>query len=456
MKSGATSNRDLFEEFSIPKALATLAVPTIVGQLIVLVYSLADTFFIGRTNNPLMVAGVSLILPVFNISISLAALVGVGGGTLISRLLGVGREEAARKVSSFSIALSILVSALFSAGMAAFMDPILQILGASSDTLAYARQYSFCVIVAGTVPTVLSLTLSHLLRSAGCARQAGFGISMGGLVNIALDPLFMFVLLPAGMEAAGAGVATLLSNILACAYFLLTFYRMRGSIPLSLSPRVGLPGRAEVRSLFSVGFPAALATLLFDLAYIVIDKLATGYGDIPLAAIGIVLKAERLPLNVGIGICQGMVPLAAYNYSAGNLGRMREAVRFSRLTGLAVGVASVLMYELLAPGILRLFIADAETVRLGTDFLRIRCVATPLMFLCFHMVHLFQALGQGRRALLLGVMRWAGFNIPLLYLFNALIGMYGIVWTQSIADVMTVAFSFWVYHRFERSLVRKG
>ena len=452
MSSSAANNREIFEDYSISKALATLAIPTIIGQLIVLVYSLADTFFIGRTNNPLMVAGVSLILPVFNISISLANLVGVGGGTLISRLLGVGRGEAARRVSSFSVAFSVSIAALFAVGMAVFMDPALRLLGASADTLAYARQYSFCVIVAGTVPTVLSLTLSHLLRSVGCAKQAGFGISMGGLVNIVLDPLFMFVLLPPGLEAVGAGVATMLSNVLVCVYFLWTIYRIRNETSLSLSPFAGLPGAADIRSIFSVGVPAALTTLLFDVAYIVIDKLATGYGDIPLAAVGIVLKAERLPLNVGIGICQGMVPLAAYNYSAGNLARMRGTVRFSRWLGLVVGLGSVLMYELLAPGILRLFIADTETVELGTNFLRIRCIATPLMFLCFHLVHLFQALGQGGKALLLGVVRWAVFNIPMLFLLNALMGMYGIVWTQSIADAFTVAFSFWVYHRFERTL----
>ncbi len=191
-----------------------------------------------------------------------------------------------------------------------------------------------------------------------------------------------------------------------------------------------------------------MATLLFDLAYVVIDKLAAGYGDIPLAAVGIVLKAERLPLNVGIGLCQAMMPIAAYNYSSGNHGRMKQVVSFSRIVGLMIGAASIVMYEIFARQILRFFINDPQTVVIGANFLRIRCLATPFMFMCFHLVNLFQAVGKGGKALFLAVVRWAVFNIPMLFLFNLAFGMYGIVCTQIVADVCTVAVSFYVYRRF--------
>ncbi len=441
-------NKEVFEVMPVPKALATLAVPTIIGQLVVLIYSLADTFYIGRTNNPLMVAGASLILPVYNICISIAGLAGVGGGTLISRLLGAGKEGEAGKVSSFSFYLSIGLSVLFSAGVAVFMDPLLGILGASGDTHVYARQYAFCVIVLGALPTVMSVTLSNLLRSVSCAKQAGFGVSMGGVINIFLDPLFMFVLFPSGMETAAAGIATMCSNIIVCVYYLAVLKKMKGGTVLTLSPAAGVPGRKEIVSIFSVGIPAALATLLFDLAYVVIDKLAAGYGDIPLAAVGIVLKAERLPLNVGIGLCQAMMPIAAYNYSSGNHGRMKQVVSFSRIVGLMIGAASIVMYEIFARQILRFFINDPQTVVIGANFLRIRCLATPFMFMCFHLVNLFQAVGKGGKALFLAVVRWAVFNIPMLFLFNLAFGMYGIVCTQIVADVCTVAVSFYVYRRF--------
>ncbi|MDO5573250.1 MAG: MATE family efflux transporter, partial [bacterium] len=143
----------------------------------------------------------------------------------------------------------------------------------------------------------------------------------------------------------------------------------------------------------------------------------------------------------------------AYNYAAGNFQRMKKTVSFSRLVGLLIAVISVILYEIFAGQILRVFIADSETVRIGTNFLRIRCLATPFMFMCFHIVFLFQALGQGHKSLLLAVIRWAVFNIPLLFLLNYLLGMYGIVWTQMTADIFTVLISFYVYYRFEKTTI---
>ncbi len=435
----------------VPKALATLAVPTIIGQLIVLIYSLADTFFIGRTGDPRMVAAASLILPVFNICIPISNLFSTGGGTLISRLLGKSETDEASRVSSFSFIAAAAAALLYSAFMLIFMNPVLKTLGASSDTIQFAKQYAFCVLVIGALPTIWQMTMAGLLRSVGCARQAGIGVSLGGILNIALDPLFMFVILPRGMETLGAGLATMLSNVAACIYFLAVIRSLKSRTALRLISRKGLPSRSSLIKVFSVGIPSAVATLLFDIDYIVIDKLMTGYGDIPLAAVGIVLKAERLPLNVGIGLCQGMIPLVAYNYSSGNHERMKRALDDTRIAGLAVAAVSVALYLIFAPQIMRLFISDAETVRIGTGFLRHRCVATPFMFLCFHLVYFFQAVGRGKTSLALAVIRWAVFNIPMLFILNAIIGMRGLVLTQMIADIFTVIVSYIIYFRFRRS-----
>ena len=445
-------NHEIFESWPIPRALIELALPMIFGQLIILIYNLADTFFIGRTNNPLMVAGVSLLLPVFNISITFANLFGVGGGTLISRLMGAGQDDEAKSVSAFCFYMAILSAGLFALSMYIFMTPILRLLGASDDTLIFAKQYTFCVIVLGAVPTILSMTLSNFLRSTGYSKQAGFGVSMGGIINIFLDPLFMFVILPKGYEVLGAGIATMLSNVIICSYFLITIYKLRHTGILSLSLRNIKASGKNIYSVFAVGVPAAISVLLFDVTYIIIDKLASGYGDIPLAAVGIVLKAERLPLNVGIGLCMGMMPLAGYNYAAGNYARMRETVSFSRLVGLIIGFVSVALYEIFAADIMRMFIADAKTVAVGTHFLRARALATPFMFLCFHPLNFFQAVGQGKTAMYLGIARWAVFNIPLLFVMNYIFGMYGIVWTQVVADILMVIVSIITYKKFEANI----
>ena len=242
-RNAPAANTEIFESMPVPKAVHTMAIPSIISMLIVLIYNMADTFFIGRTNDPLMVAGASLILPVFNISLSLAGLSGVGGGALISRLLGRGETGEARRVYSFCVWLSLGCAGAFSLIMLVFMRPMMGLIGAGPDTWLYASRYAFFVIVLGGVPTVLSNTLANLLRSVGESRRAGFGITMGGLVNIALDPLFMFVLLPKGSEIVGAGAATFLSNCIACGYFLVVIRRLGPDSVLRLGPH-----RAESRA----------------------------------------------------------------------------------------------------------------------------------------------------------------------------------------------------------------
>ena len=449
------NRKEIFETLPVPKAVKEMALPTIFSQLIVLIYNMADTFYLGKTNNPYMVAGVSLILPVFNICLSLAGLTGVGGGALVSRLLGEEKEEEARKVSSFSFYLSIVVTAIFSVVMFVFMRPILELLGASDNTFLYARQYAFCVIVFGGIPTVLSNVMSNLIRSVGMSKEAGLGITMGGIINIALDPLFMFILLPKGSEVLGVGIATLISNCIACIYFFCVIYGIRKQSVISFSIKHGLPDKRSIGSIFNVGIPSAVTTLLFDIDYVIIDRLMTSYGDIALAAVGIVLKAERLPLNVGIGICQGMMPIVAYNYSAKNYGRMQDTIKYSIKMGIIVSMISIVLYEIFAGNIMRIFIPEQQTVLLGTGFLRIRCLATPLMFMSFFTVYVFQGFGEGNKSLFLGVMRWAVFNIPMLFLLNRIIGMYGIVWSQVCADILTVLLSFYVYCRYTHTVLRQ-
>ena len=442
--------RFLFEEDSVPHALRVMALPTIVSQLIILIYNLADTWFIGRTNNPYMVAACSLVLPIFTLTVVITNVFGTGGGTLIARLIGVSREEEASRVSAACLWMALGAATLYSALCLLFMTPLLRLLGASDNVIGYARQYMLFVVVLGGIPAILSNTLSAMLRSIGLSSRASFGLSMGGVLNIALDPLFMFLILPDGMQVMGAGIATMLSNAAALVYFIVTYRRASADTILRVRMNGKRPSRRSFAAIFSVGIPAAVSLLLFDLCTIVINRLASGHGDIELAAVGIVLKAERLPLNIGVGICLGMVPLIAYNYSSGNRERMDAVFRFGRAVGLGIGICSVILYYSLAPVILRVFIDEPETVRYGTAFLRARCFATPLMFLCFSMVHFTQAIGRGRDSFLLAFVRQIVFNIPLLFLMNRLLGMTGIVWTQALADLCTVIVSYIVYARIRK------
>ena len=447
---------DVFEHYPVPKALAVMAVPTIISQLITLIYNMADTYYLGLTENPYMVAAVSLVLTVNLMSITFANIFGTGGGSLISRLLGLKEEEEGRKVSAAAIWMALATAVLFVLLTMTFLDPILKLLGASENTIGYARQYLFYVTGIGGIPTIMSLVLSNLTRSIGYSREAAFGMGLGGVMNMILDPLFMFVLLPDGMQVTGAAVATMLSNTISLLYFIFVLIRIRRTSVLTADPRLGLPRRTSFASMFGVGIPAGISTLLFDLSAIVANKLMASHGDIPLAAYGIVTKVERLPLNVGIGICLGMVPLIAYNYAAGNEKRMNEVFTCARAAGLGFAALCVVLYRVFSAQIISIFIRDAETVAYGTQFLQARCYATPFMFLCFNMVHFFNALGRGRISLLLAVIRQAVLNIPILLILNALAGIDGLIWTQFTADVLTVIASYLIYFRFRRKRKQQG
>ena len=378
---------------------------------------------------------------------ALANLFGVGGGNLVVRLLGGKDEEEAKKAASLSLVMAAGASLTFSILCFLFMDPLLRILGASDYTIGYAKQYLTFVVVIGAVPTVLANTMSAMVRNIGHSKEAGFGLGMGGVLNVILDPIFMFVVFPDGYQVAGAAVATMLSNVITLLYFILTYQKLKGETVLSLPRRVEKIRKDSLGSLFSVGIPAAMSLLLFDLTTMVINRLAAGHGDTQLAAIGIVLKVERLPLNIGIGICLGMTPLVAYNYASKNHKRMKEFFSAARFAGLVISVMCVVFYRFCAPYIVRAFISDADTVRYGTEFLQSRCFATPFMFLSFHMVHFMQAVNRGKVSFQLAVIRQICLNIPILILLNHFFGMSGIVWTQLIADAINVVVSYIIYGR---------
>ena len=259
----------------------------------------------------------------------------------------------------------------------------------------------------------------------------------------------MFVLLPPGNEILGVGIATLLSNLISCLYCLAVFCRRQKEIAVNfLAP---VPAKENQKFVFTVGFPGTVGALLFDLDYMVLDKLASGYGDTALAAIGIVLKAERFPQQVGIGLCQSMVPLISYSWALKDHRRVKEIMACILKIGLAVAVVSLTLYELFPARIVRFFIAESETLEIGTNFLRIRSMAAVIMFFCFFVVFLFQGFGNGKVSFWLAILRWAGLNIPMLFILPNVLGMYGLVWSQLVSDLLTVIISYWYLWQYMKT-----
>lgn len=425
----------MFKSVPVPKALMTMALPTIIGQLINVIYNMVDAFFIGRTGNSYMMAATTVTLTLFLLNLALAGLFGVGGGSLVARLSGKGELQEAKRTSAFSLYGAICVGLLYSCMVGVFLDPLLRLLGASDATMDYARSYGLIVVVLGSLPSVMSMTLGHLLRNAGYATQASIGMSGGGILNVILDPLFMFVLLPPGSEVTGAAIATTLSNTASCAYLLYAYCKASGEAPLSAKLRDAKSiSKDSVKAVFAVGIPSAVLTGLFDLANIVLNKLTSAHNDLVLAGMGIVMKLERVPNAINIGICQGMLPIVAFNYASGNHERMRKTIKTARLCGLLISVVCIATFELLAVPASKLFLStntrDAETalktIAYAALFLRIRCLASPVQFLNYHTSFCMQAIGDGRRTLLHAFAREILFYIPCMFLLDRLFGEIGL------------------------------
>ena len=447
-----SDKRELFETMPVGKALLTMAVPTIVSQLITMIYNLADTFFIGMSNDPYKVAAASVVGVLFFMLNALANLFGVGGGSLLSRLLGEKRDEEAKRVGVFSFYGSLALAAAYSLVCFLFTEPLARLLGASDNTVGYASSYLFWVVVVGGIPSTVSLTMSHLLRSAGYSKESGAGLAVGGISNIILDPLFMFVLLPAGNEVTGAAMATLFSNTITVVYFLYVYGKLQGKTVLSLSPKYIRLEKSLIKQVFAIGLPSALTSLLANVTNIARNNLTSGYGDIEMAAYGIVVKADMLPLNIGMGLCQGMMPLVAYNYAAKNYTRMNSFTKAAQISGMITACFFIAVFQIFAPQIIWIFIRDEATIAYGTNFLRIACLATPFIISNFQKIYCLQAMGKGKESLILGVCRQGLIALPTLFVLNHFIGLYGVVLAQPISDACTFILSTFIYRRVYRKL----
>ncbi len=450
MSSVTEKKKYLFESMNPATALAIMALPTVGSQMVVLIYNIADTWFIGRTNNPAMIAASNLALTVYLIAVSLANVFGVGGGSLMARLAGEQKETDAVKVVNYSVFASGISAAVFSVLTLIFMTPLMRILGSEEATLYYCKQYLFTTVVLGSIPTVLSMSMPQLLRNAGYSKEAGLGVAVGSILNVILDPLFMFVILPGGNEVLGAGIATMLSNYVSFAYFIYIFRKVRHESILKISFKPVHLEKKHLQSLYMVGVPAAVSIFLFDLVNIVINRLTATYGDhtTPVAAIGIVLKLERIPINTGLGICLGMVPLVAYNFGAGNQKRMARFSSLARWSILLFSSLCTILFFIFAEPLVGIFIKDPLTVEMGTAYLKMRCFALPFMMIGYHVINYMNAVNKGKVSFGLAILRHLILIIPIMLIMNYLWGINGLMWSQVIADVINAVIALLIMRYF--------
>ena len=427
-----TREEILFEDTAVVRAVLSLIVPTVISQLITVIYNMADTFFIGQIGDPNQVAAVSLCMPLFVFLTGLANLFGIGGSSLMARSLGMGNHQKARSAAAFAIWTAAGVSLLYGVGLFAVRAGLLPLVGANEETHAYCAQYIFWTITVGAVPTVLNQVLAHLVRAEGHSAQASFGVAMGGVLNIILDPIFIF---PLGLEIAGAAIATMISNLIATLYFILLLARRRGKTDISFHPRHYTLGEKIPREVLLVGFPSCVMSMMATLSNVTLNKLMSGYSNAAIAGVGVAKKIDMLSVAVATGMSQGVLPLVGYNYSARNYKRMKSALKVDFLISFTVAVIGTVLLFTCAGPIVRAFIDDAETVRYGQRFQKIICITGPCISLTVLAITMFQAVGKKVQPSILSLLRKGGLDIPFMFLLNALAGVDYIVWAVPIADL---------------------
>lgn len=435
----------------VPKAVAVLAVPTIISQLITTIYNLADTWFISQTGNTYQVAAITVVFPIFTCLSAVANLFGIGGGSLISQSLGIKDYEKVHRASVFSFWASVAITAAISLAMLFFGTPLLVLLGATDNTtLAFAKDYMFWTVIIGGLPTALNMLLAHLVRAVGQAKHSSIGMSLGGILNIILDPIFIFPF-GFGLEIRGAALATCISNVVATCYYLFYLATKRKGSVLSLNPKYLMLKNSPAREIISIGLPSAFLVFLAMVSNMVLNHLMANYTPSAIAAVGIVKKIDTVPAFAVQGLATGVLPLFAYNYTAKNRERIKSALRFSVIINFAIMTISLAFIEIFAPQIMLLFIDNAQTISCGIPFMRLHCMAMPFLGVTYVFMAFFQATGRSGSALVLSLFRKGTIDIPLMILLDIFWPMTGIMAVQPFLDTVCALIAFAYYFRFNKT-----
>ena len=444
----------LFETEKISSAILKLALPTVLSSLVMTLYSLADTFFVGMLNNSVQNAAVTLSAPVLLAFNAVNNLFGVGGSSMISRALGRKDYETAYKSSAFSFYFAIIAGLLFSSLAFFFNDGLLVLIGADSTTMEATKAYLHWTVVLGAVPSILNVVMAYLVRAEGSAMHASIGTMTGCLLNIVLDPIFV---LPQflGMGAEGAGLATFISNCIAVIYFLILNFVKRKDTYVSLDIRRISLQRFVVLGVCAVGIPASVQNLLNVTGMTLLNNFTSVYGADAVAAMGITQRLNNVPFSIANGFSQGLMPLVSYNFASGNYKRMKDGIVFSAkviITGL---IAIALAYFLFSDFFISIFMNNESVVEYGTRFLHGFCLGIPFLGVDFLALAVFQAVGKGFFSFMFAITRKIILEIPAIIVLNILFPLYGLAYSQFFAEIIMAVIATVTLTRLVRGLTAK-
>lgn len=429
----------LFERAPISEAVLKNALPAMAAMLMTLIYNLADTFFVGQTHDAFQVAAVSLAMPVFLIFMAVGMVFGMGGTSVISRALGQKRNNYAKKVCSFCMWGSVITGITMAIFFLIFMDKILILVGASQDTLNYAKSYLIIVSFGGPF-VLISSAFSNIIRAEGKSKEAMMGQVLGNLLNVVLDPIMILLL---GWNITGAAVATVIGNLFGGCYYICYF--VQGKSSLSISTKELKQEGNVFAPVFSIGIPAALGSLLMSVSQIVINSQLSIYGDMPVAGMGVAMKVVTITGMICIGLGQGVQPLLGYCVGAKLWERFKKAFRFSILFALALGATLTAISYLFTNQIVHMFLTDPDAYSYAVEFSHILLTTSFLFGVFYVLVNTLQAMGAATSALIINLSRQGIIFIPALFILHAMIGINGLIWAQPVADILSIIFALILY-----------
>lgn len=441
--------KELMGKMKISKAVMKMAVPNVISSLVTVVYNMADTFFVGQTGDSLQVAAVSLTNPIFILLMAFANMLGMGGSAVLSMALGAQNKKRAANASAFVTYASLMIGVVFTAVLLLFMDPILRIFGADAQTYEFAAGYTFHISY-GAPFIIWSAAASFIVRAEGASKEAMIGSMIGTIANIVLDPIFISVL---DQGTAGAAIATTIGNILASIYYL--WYFLKKSRVLSISPKDMKIREGIFIKTCSSGLPTAIFSALMSVSTIVLNQLLVEYGNDPVAAIGIVFKANMFITFLQMGIANGIQPLLGYNYGSGNMERFRGIESYTKKCCVIVGIAATILFFVFREPIIRLFISDKDVIGYGVKMLVAYMLSGPVIGILFVNMNCMQSVGHAFPATVLSVLRQGILLIPLLYLLKALFGLNGVILGQSITDYAAVILSLFLWRGIRKNLEKE-
>ena len=444
--TGSSEDRRIYilREEKPAKAVVKLGVPLIAGMFIMVLYNLVDTYFIGLMRDDYQLAAVNLAYPVMMISIAISNMIGTGASSLIARSLGAGDGEKADHTVTTGFVLTVVNSAIVAAAGLILLGPIVTGLGAQANTFDYTRQY-VQVILAGSLFTMGNYTFGQLLRSEGSVRQSVAGMIAGTVVNIILDPIFIFAL---GMEIRGAAIATILGN--AAGMCVSLWFYLSGKTLLRPSLKYIRPTAEILREIFWVGVPATLETLLTSAAYIVNNNLAVGYGELTVAAMGIAQKILSLGNYVYQGFAAGTQPIMGYNYGAKNYRRMIDVLKAGVMVCSGTELCIMAVYGVFAPQLIGIFTESPEVIATGSRVLRTIMWILPFVGAVSMSRMSFQAMGKPQYAFAITLVRQLFLYVPLLLILNRVFGFEGMIWAQPVTEIIMMAVSLTLLYRVIR------